>query len=489
MRKVIDLQMKFWKKDIADINFDLQSRDEIPKLLIGLQHIYSTRETREKVFSILRRIVPRKNHEAGRPGMNLWKILVLGSLRVNCSCDFDKLHELANNHRTLRLMLGHAETDIDSLYALQTIRDNVSLLTPEILDEINQVVVPVGQNMAMRKKDEGLKASCDSFVVETDVHYPTDSNLLYDAMRKMITLIAIVCSVVGITQWRQSHHNIQKIKRLLRNLQKLRRSTSKDAAKKAQRESIIIKAHENYIQVCEDLISRVTETISILRELGLLSLMQDLRLTTIEEYIRHAQRQIDQIRRRVVFDEKIPHAEKVFSIFEPHTEWISKGKAGVPQELGLKVCVLKDQNGFILHHRVMLGETDDKVAVAMVQEAKDRFPCLISCSFDKGFYTPRSRKELGKILDHVILPKKGRLSAKDKEIEHSEEFITSRRKHSAVESSINALENHGLDRCPDHGLHGFKRYVAVSVLARNIQILGHLLQQKELKRQNRRKAA
>jgi IS5 family transposase len=489
MRKVIDLQMKFWKKDIADINFDLQSRDEIPKLLIGLQHIYSTREILEKVSSILRRIVPRKNHEAGRPGMDLWRIFVLGSLRVNCNCDFDKLHELANNHRTLRLMLGHAETDTDSRYALQTIRDNVSLLTPELLDEINQVVVPVGQDLAMSKKDEGLKTSCDSFVVETNVHYPTDSNLLYDAVRKMITLIAVVCSAVGITQWRQSHHNIQKVKRLLRNLQKLRRSTSKDAAKKAQRESIIIKAHENYIQVCEGLISRVTETMNILRELGLLSLMQDLRLTNIEDYIRHAQRQIDQIRRRAVLGEKISHAEKVFSIFEPHTEWISKGKAGVPQELGLKVCILKDQSGFILHHRVMLGETDDKVAVAMVQEAKDRFPCLISCSFDKGFYTPHSRKELGRILDHVILPKKGRLSAGDKEIEHSKEFVTARRRHSSVESSINALENHGLDRCLDHGLHGFKRYVALAVVARNIQILGHLIQQKDLKRQKRRRVA
>ena len=489
MRKVVDLQMKFWKKDIADITFDLQSRDEIPKLLIGLQHIYSTRKLREKVFRILKRIVPYKNHAAGRPGMDLWKILVLGSLRVNCNCDFDKLHELANNHRTLRLMLGHAETDTDSCYALQTIRDNVSLLTPEILDEINQIVVPVGQSFAMKKKDECLKTSCDSFVLETDVHYPTDSNLLYDAMRKMITLIAIVCSAVGITQWRQSYHNIQKVKRLLRNLQKLRRSTSKDAAKKAQRESIIIDAHENYIQVCEDLISRVTETICILRKLGLLSLAQDLKLTAIEGYTCHAQRQIDQIRRRVVLGEKIPHAEKVFSIFEPHTEWISKSKAGVPQELGLKVCVLRDQYGFILHHRVMCRETDDKVAVTMVQEAKKRFPCLNSCSFDKGFYTPQGRKELEKILDHVVLPKKGRLSAKDKAREYNEEFVAARRRHSSVESSINALENHGLDRCLEHGLHGFERYVALAVVARNIQMLGHLIQQKELKRQKRRRAA
>jgi hypothetical protein len=216
---------------------------------------------------------------------------------------------------------------------------------------------------------------------------------------------------------------------------------------------------------------------------------QELRLISIEEYIRHAERQIDQIRRRVVFDEEIPHKEKVFSIFQPHTEWISKGKAGVPQELGLMVCVLKDQYGFILHHQVLEQQTDAKVAVAMVKGAMDRFANLAGCSFDKGFYSPVNQRELANILDYVILPKKGRLSAKDKEIERSEEFVESRRKHSAVESCINALENHGLDRCFDHGLYGFKRYVALSVLARNIQILGHLLQQKELKRQRRRKAA
>ncbi len=177
---------------------------------------------------------------------------------------------------------------------------------------------------------------------------------------------------------------------------------------------------------------------------------QDSRLSVIEEYIRHAQRQIDQIRRRVVLDEKIAHEEKVFSIFEPHTEWISKGKAGVPQELGLMVSVLKDQYGFILYHQVLEQQTDNKVAVAMAQGAKDRFANLGGCSFDTGFYSPDNQRELANILDYVILPKKGRLSAKDKQIEQSEEFVESRRKHSAVESSINALENHGLDRCLDH---------------------------------------
>ena len=151
--------------------------------------------------------------------------------------------------------------------------------------------------------------------------------------------------------------------------------------------------------------------------------------------------------------------------------------------------MFKDQYGFILHHRVLEQQTDDKVAVAMAQEAKDRFENLAGCSFDTGFYSPENQRQLADILDYVVLPKKGRLSVKDKQIQQSQEFVESRRKHSAVESCINALENHGLDRCLDHGLDGFKRYVALSVLARNIQILGHLIQQKEFKRQKRRKAA
>jgi hypothetical protein len=456
---------------------------------MGLQYIYSTPHIREKVFNILKQIVPKKNHKAGRPGMDLWKILVLATLRLNCNWDFDKVHEMANNHHKLRQMLGHRETDFESNYPLQTIKDNITLLTPPILDEINQIVVKAGHSIITTKKDQQLRGSCDSFVVETDVHYPTDTNLLFDAMRKTISLIAIVCAEIGITAWRQDDHNIKKIKRLLRGSQRLNRSTSKDEAKRQKRDQFIVAQHLNYINVCQGFVLTAKETIQILRELGILSLSQDLRLSIVEQYIRHAERQIDQIRRRVVLDEKIPHEEKVFSIFQPHTEWISKGKAGVPQELGLGVCVLKDQFGFILYHQVLEQQTDDKVAVAMAQGAKDRFENLVGCSFDRGFYSPENKRQLANILDYVVLPKKGRLSAKDKEVEQSEEFIEYRRKHSAVESCINALENHGLDRCLDHGLHGFKRYVALSVLARNIQMLGHLLQQKELKKQKRRKAA
>ena len=483
MRKTMNPQMQFGEVDISQVEFDLRCRDEIPKLLMGLQYIYCTLAIRDKVFRILEGIIPEGiDPNNGCPGMDLWKILVLGTIRLNCNWDYDKLQDIANNHRTLRQMLGHGILDEDYKYALQTLKDNVSLFTPEVLDQINQVVVSAGHNLVGKKKEE-LKGKCDSFVVETNVHYPTDINLLFDAIRKMIILIALECSKVGISGWRQNRHNTRKIKKLFHRAQNLYRSKPKNEKKKAKKEKCIIEAHQAYLDLVESFLSRVKETIETLRK-G--NLTKEKRLLEIEKYIKHAQRQIDQIQRRVIKGETIPHDEKVFSIFEEHTEWICKGKAGVTQELGVRVCVLEDQYRFILHHQVMEKQTDDKVTVPMARGAKERFPNLNSCSFDESFYGPDNKKKLQEILDKVTLPKKGKLSLKDKEIAYSEEFIKAKRQHSAVESAISALENHSLDRCPDHGIVGFKRYVALAVVARNIQILGDMIQQKELKHQKRR---
>jgi IS5 family transposase len=482
MRKIMERQMKIGEVGISTIKFNLSCRDEIPKILIGLQHIYNTPSVRNEVFKILKDIVPKgTDSNNGRPGMDLWKILVLGTIRLGCNWDYDKLQEIADNHKTLRQMLGHGTFD-DYCYALQTLKDNVSLVTPEVLDKISQVVVKAGHTLVGKKEGENLKGKCDSVVVETDVHYPTDINLLFDAIAKVIHLITFLCLLVGIPGWRQSQHNIKKIKKLFRKAQNLKRSTAQDEKKKAERQEVIIAAHQAYLDVVGSFLERVKETIKILRE-GHLS--KEEKLQEVEKYIKDAERQINQIRTRVIEGKDIPHDKKVFSIFEEHTEWICKGKAGVSQELGVRVCILDDQYGFILHYQVMEKQTDDKVAVSMVKEAKEKFPGLSMCSFDKGFYTPMNKEELKKLLDTVILPKKGKLSSSDKEVEYSEEFIQARRKHSAVESAINALENHGLDRCPDNGTAGFKRYVALAVLARNIQILGNIVQQKALKRQRR----
>ncbi|MCU7889418.1 MAG: transposase, partial [Candidatus Thiodiazotropha sp. (ex Lucinoma aequizonata)] len=191
--------------------------------------------------------------------------------------------------------------------------------------------------------------------------------------------------------------------------------------------------------------------------------------------------------RRVLRGKRIPHEDKVFSIFEPHTEWICKDKAGVPVELGLRVNVVEDRDRFILHHQVMEKTTDDQVAVAMVDEIKQRYSTLRAISMDKGFHSPANQQALKERLECAVLPKKGRRSQADQARESEPEFVRLRKEHSAVESAINALEHHGLDKCPDQGIDGFKRYIALAVVARNIQRLGAVLRQQKQEKEQRKR--
>lgn len=143
-------------------------------------------------------------------------------------------------------------------------------------------------------------------------------------------------------------------------------------------------------------------------------------------------------RTRAPCGETIPHDEKVFSLFEPHTEWISKGKAGVPVELGVKVCILEDQHQFILHHQVMEKQTDDQVTVSMVTQAKKRFPTLNACSFDKGFHSQENQLALKEQLELVALPRKGKLSQQAQTAQQSPEFVMARRAQRQMRASNRA---------------------------------------------------
>ena len=136
---------------------------------------------------------------------------------------------------------------------------------------------------------------------------------------------------------------------------------------------------------------------------------------SITGLVAHARRQIDQVERRLLRGETIPHEEKVFSIFEEHTRWISKGKAGTPVELGVPVALIEDQYQFILHHKILWEGEDVDVAVPMVEQAQALYPELRACSFDRGFHSPDNRVLLDGLLDVNALPGKGYLSKANQE--------------------------------------------------------------------------
>ena len=193
--------------------------------------------------------------------MTFWSIFVCGVIRLDLNIDYDRLHELVNQHNTLRQMLGHGQFDLTA-YHYQTLKDNVRLFTPELLDKINQIVVDAGHEIVKKKADEPLHGRCDSFVVETDVHYPTDISLLFDATRKVIELTAGLCADVGRSDWRQHAHNLKQLKKSLRAAQSAKHSKARNDAQKERNDARLIAAHASYLEIAQGYLDKAQETLA-----------------------------------------------------------------------------------------------------------------------------------------------------------------------------------------------------------------------------------
>jgi hypothetical protein len=151
--------------------------------------------------------------------------------------------------------------------------------------------------------------------------------------------------------------------------------------------------------------------------------------------------------------------------------------------LGHNILVTSDQWGFIVDHVVVEKQADVSLSIPLADRLLSRYGegVIESISFDKGFYKKENKELLSLYIPAVIMPKKGKKNKAEQEEESSKTFKKLRHKHSAVESDINRLEHHGLDRCPDKGLKAFKRYCALGVLAANLHKLGNVLQEKARK--------
>lgn len=482
MREIICRQPQLQNIDISEIRPDPQSRDEIDRIAEGLIYIYSQPDIKKKIFSVIDKVIAPKSRKTGRPGMTLWELFVLGVFRNGCNMDYDRIQNIANNHKLIRQLLGHSDSKLWTpgfQYKLRTIKDNVSKLNEGIIKELNDIVVEAGHQLISIKKREELHCSVDSFVVETDVHFPSDISLLYDSLRVALETTADLCMTHNKTYMRQSEHYIKDLKRKLRNAQQ---------SKRGGKTELIKKHHEIYVNKAKKTIDRINTVVAQLEQSGQLRLLDSISITEIQKNLSYAKKHIDLIERRVFNDEKIPNSDKMFSVFEPHTRWISKGKQSKLVELGVPVCIIKDQHGFILNHIIMETTADVDIAVEILEGAQKQHTNIKSCSYDKGFWSPDNHAKVKELVDKPVMPKKGKVSKAQQKEYDDEEYIRLRHKHSSVESTINSLSYSGLDRCLDHGIDGFKRYVGMGILSRNIQSIGNILYKKAAKKRNRKKS-
>lgn len=467
MRQRFEAQYSFSTLKIEDTKIDLKSRDRFDKLLLSLKKLYTTPEYRDKIFDILDKELIKPKQNTGRKGLNLWQIFVLGQVRLCLNITYDHLHNLVNNHKSLRQLLGIATAwDVDDIKVeYQNIVDNVKLLTDSMLKEINDLIVTLGHEQVFKKKEaEALRLKTDSFVVKSNVHFPTDYNLLWDSARKITDCINKLNIKHDLKGWR-------KLKDWKRELKSLMREVSLSKKKSKENQKAIT---ENYLKKAALFLKKTEKTEFPLETNADLST-----LIEMEYYISMLKKHIDLFERRVIKGQKIPHSEKVFSIFEPYTEWINKGKTNPNFELGKNLAITTDQYHLIIDYQIYENQTDKEVIIEIVQRLLNKYGIIDVLSLDKGFFSNDNKELLSMFINKLILPKKGKLNKKEYREEHTKEFKQLRNKHSAVESNINELEHRGLDRCPDRGYDGFKRYTSLAVCAYNLHKIGAELQRQE----------
>lgn len=469
MRRHYENQRRFDCTPIADLALNYDCRDEVVPVLAGLQHIYTNSSLRNKVVGLVAQdINETTRRDVGRPGFDDWQIVVLAAVRLGCNYNYDKLQDQAENHRALRTILALAEWDEGTSFGARRIRDTLCQLQPATIAAINHAIVSHGQELH-GEAAESVRA--DSFVVETNIHYPTESSLIGDGIRKIIPLCVDLAEEIGEPGWRQSTHLLKRVKENIGAISRICASKSPKVKEK------LPSAYERLLDRAKVILDRA-KTLQKQGETDGLSINA---LTLSKELLRWialTEQVCDTAYRRVILNEVVPNRDKLFSLFEIHTQLYRRGKAATPNQFGRLVLVFEDGAGFISHYALMDREARDAdVVVDQTRQAQKKHKGAIkTASFDRGFHSPENEEQLARIVDEPCMAPRHPQQYAERLANGSVEFHRLRQHHPGIESAIGALQSgNGLKRCRDRSEVGFERYLGLAILGRNIHVLGKLL--------------
>lgn len=463
---------------ISQLELNTACRHRIIPVLVALQHVYSQPDLLKKVLNLIKQdILGDATPDQGRKGMTYWQVLVLAAAKAGCNFTYDELHDLAENHRNLRAMLQVGEWDNVS-FDWKRIRDNVCRVQPETIEKINHLIVGEGHRLEPEAA-ESIRG--DSFVCETNIHYPTESSLIVDGLKKIVELAPQLAVLIGFAGWRQSMSLFQKARRANRELSRLKKGRNYQHRLQT--------GYQKLFHIADLVLPRLQEMLDVALDqptTDQAGISAD-EVAELCHQLTYWQAVTDHVVntawRRVMEGETVPNRDKLFSMFEPATELIRRGKAVKPNQFGHQLMVIEDGVGYICHYQVLGREEDDQdVLIEAMKALQARLNNRIQhASFDRGFHSEANQRELAKLVTHPCLPKPGRVQAAEQEKQGTVEFRQSRQRHPGIESAIGALQSgNGLVRCRDHSSVGYNRYVGLGVLGRNLFVLGKRLLQRKV---------
>jgi IS5 family transposase len=358
----------------------------------------------------------------------------------------------------------------------QTFNRNFNRLQPETIRGLNDAVVDAAGEMRLANV---VKIRTDTTVVETNIHFPTDSGLLWDVVRVHTRLVKLLRGELGAML---DCDFPDRTRRARRRMQEISRMTGR------QRSRHQIRKYRDLLQVTEEVMQKAAVHIAaaklVLDRLDpMRAAIVNALLTQVEEFRGLGLRAVDQTRRRIIGGEEVPVNEKLFSIFEPHTDLIVRGKARKPVEFGHKVRLVESGNGLITDYEILKGNPADQDHIKpTLDHHQKRFgaaPRLIAT--DRGFDSKdniEACKQAGVVIESI--PQRGGQKTPDREAhEKSRPFKRAQRFRAGIEGRISVLfRGRGMKRCLVHGLNRFDVFVGVAVLANNLLVLAALLEKK-----------
>ncbi len=415
-----------------------------------------------------------KNPATGRNGLTPSQVLrSLVLMRVK-SWDLRELSERIADGYTLRSFTDFRSQTVPKHDAFHRAFNR---LTPQTLHAVNELLV---QAAIDRGLEDGNQLRVDSTVVETDIHHPTDNTLLWDTVRVITRLVAHLGEAVG--QAVKGFRNHSRAAR--RRMQQIQRMTTK------QRHEQQTRKYRELIGITQAVVSGARGVLQRTRKAKGQGLVADLTLGQLRKEIEHycelGEQVVDQARRRVLEGEQVPTAQKIYSIFEPHTDLIKRGKVQTPIEFGHKIFLAESAQGLITQYKVLDGNPcdEDQVAASLAHH-RERFghaPQLYGS--DRGFYSENNVKMCEQEGVKVVsIPQRGGKKTPQREAyEKSSAFKKGQRFRAGIEGRISVLfRGRGMKRCLAEGREHFELLVGAAVLANNLMRMADLLRKRTKK--------
>jgi len=334
-------------------------------------------------------------------------------------------------------------------------------LSSKTLEAMNRVLAGYAVEQEMIT---GEKERMDSTVYETNIHYPTDSSLLWDSFRTLARLLRQIHKDLPQLGLDHRFHD-RRVKKLATFIARNASSKSKCTQRKVK-------------QRYRELIRSVLWIHDVARQVRQKAFMVGYEVPELAHYLPLVDQIVHQAYQRVVQGIAVPNDEKLFSLFEAHTELLKRGKAGKPIEFGHKVLIAQTGEKFIHHYHVMARRCEDKELLEPAIEAHRQlfghYPDVLST--DKGFY--ESMKQIAELegkIRTVSIAKKGRRTQAEYERETTESFVDGQRFRAGSEGSISVLKRaFKLGKCFFKGFKNYAASVGLAVLCHNLVLLTRL---------------